>query len=272
MDTETKPTKSQADILREKYRQEDREAWQAYWTVMDLETRGRPFYRMKYIVWRCFDVPATWFREKIVEPLHDKYRKPFYHYRFRRAPSIDECSVNDKVCYHEAQWQFRLDKLVDAYILDILRFRLQNCRDFNKSDFTKCVKCLDDFEEADLNYYIKYGEMGYQGDALMAYMKQKHRMVWERRHPEIMKAREEEYQEHKRELAEGKYDHSFWRPSQLWHFKEYFVSVFAPHNFDPLLRGKTKPVSLNPEYYKEQKEAEERGEKVDLGSPLASWP
>lgn len=49
-------------------------------------------------------------------------------------------------------------------------------------------------EENELNFFIKYGELGQEGDVRDAYMKQKHRMIWERRHPEIMKARAEAYE------------------------------------------------------------------------------
>jgi len=40
----------------------------------------------------------------------------------------------------------------------------------------------DKFYEAQLNYYIKYGDLGYSTRVEDAFMKQKHRMVWERRH------------------------------------------------------------------------------------------
>lgn len=41
-----------------------------------------------------------------------------------------------------------------------------------------------------MNFFIKYGELGSEADVRDAYMKQKHRMIWERRHPEIMAERE----------------------------------------------------------------------------------
>lgn len=58
----------------------------------------------------------------------------------------------------------------------------------------KTFKLVEDVEESELNFFIKYGEIGQEGDVRDAYMKQKHRMIWERRHPEIMKARAEAVQ------------------------------------------------------------------------------
>lgn len=40
-------------------------------------------------------------------------------------------------------------------------------------------------EENELNFFIKYGELGSEADVRDAYMKQKHRMIWERRNPEV---------------------------------------------------------------------------------------
>ena len=36
--------------------------------------------------------------------------------------------------------------------------------------------------KASENYFIKYGEMGYYARVENAFMKQKHRVMWERRH------------------------------------------------------------------------------------------
>lgn len=48
--------------------------------------------------------------ERIVEPLHDKYKQPYYHRKLNRVPELDECVVNDLGCFYEANNQFRLDK------------------------------------------------------------------------------------------------------------------------------------------------------------------
>ena len=39
-----------------------------------------------------------------------------------------------------------------------------------------------EMDEANVNFYIKYGDLPYHATAQDVLMKQKHRMVWERRH------------------------------------------------------------------------------------------
>jgi NADH dehydrogenase (ubiquinone) 1 beta subcomplex subunit 10 len=34
----------------------------------------------------------------------------YYHRKFRRIPSIDECEVGDEVCFYETNQQFKRDK------------------------------------------------------------------------------------------------------------------------------------------------------------------
>ena len=49
-----------------------------------------------------------------------------------------------------------------------------------------CKPLYDAYEQAAQNYFIKYGEISrYYGKAEEALMKQKHRMMWERRHGPI---------------------------------------------------------------------------------------
>lgn len=73
-------------------------------------------------------------------------------------------------------------------------FRYNDFISVNCKLWKKIFQLIDDVEENELNFFIKYGEIGQEGDVRDAYMKQKHRMIWERRHPEIMKAREEAYE------------------------------------------------------------------------------
>uniref|UniRef100_A0A481SX02 NADH dehydrogenase [ubiquinone] 1 beta subcomplex subunit 10 n=1 Tax=Orthoderella ornata TaxID=444751 RepID=A0A481SX02_9NEOP len=125
--------------------------------------------------------PVIWFREKVVEPNRTPY--PWYHQKFRRVPTIDECYTDDPVCYYEAQLQFKRDKLVDNEILNILRMRFEDCVMYEAPDHVrKCRPLLEEYEKASENWFIKYGDLGAYGNVIDAYMKQKHRMVWERRH------------------------------------------------------------------------------------------
>jgi len=253
-------------------RMKKREEWDAYWKINDYESRGHPLLRMRYYVWRCIDLPVTMWRENIIEPLQDKYgHLPYYHRRFNRVPTVDECHVNDKVCYHEAQMQYRMDKLVDSKILDILKLRRKDCLNFHNQNKTKCQHQMEDFEEAELNWYIKYGEMSRYGDVLTCYQKQKHRMIWERRNPEIMAERQKAYEEHKRLLNEGIYDHWFWKRGPIDMYKDYMATEFRRQTITPYtfkIRDE-ETISLDPEYYR--KKVEDDG-KTKTAKPWHVWP
>jgi len=92
----------------------DRREWDAFWAIKKVEAEGSTFRTFKYHGQRLFDGSICWFREKIVEamplntscvpfyecsfqPLHDKYRMPYYQRKISRVPEIDMCGVNDHV-------------------------------------------------------------------------------------------------------------------------------------------------------------------------------
>ena len=143
------------------------------------------FSKASDAVIRHLDNTAIWFREKVVEPRRGpKY--PYYHQKFRRVPGIETCNVGDEVCIFEANEQFRRDKLVDNEILGILRQRKLECELYYEPDGAKyCKKVTDDYDEAVVNWFTKYGDLGAHGNAINCLMKQKHRMIWERRHGEV---------------------------------------------------------------------------------------
>lgn len=64
---------------------------------------------------------------------------------------------------------------------------------------------------ADLNYFIKYGELGMEASVIDVYMKQKHRLIWQRRNPEIMAKRQKDYEEYLAKKKAGDFDISFWQ-------------------------------------------------------------
>jgi len=108
---------------------------------------------------------------------------PYYHRRYRRVPTVDECNADDTICIWEANQQYKRDRDVDKFILDNLRNRRQECFMHWKPDHDfKCGKEIQDFMEAERNWQMKHGDMGINATALNAYYKQKHRMVYERRH------------------------------------------------------------------------------------------
>ncbi|XP_017774602.1 PREDICTED: NADH dehydrogenase [ubiquinone] 1 beta subcomplex subunit 10 [Nicrophorus vespilloides] len=125
--------------------------------------------------------PVVFVREKIVEPNQQHY--PWYHQKFRRVPTIDQCYNDDIVCYTEANFQYKRDKQVENEILSILRHRFEDCMMYEAPDHAeKCKDVLKQYEDATTNWFIKYGDLGAYHNVKMAYMKQKHRMIWERRH------------------------------------------------------------------------------------------
>ncbi|XP_030758763.1 NADH dehydrogenase [ubiquinone] 1 beta subcomplex subunit 10 [Sitophilus oryzae] len=127
------------------------------------------------------DGPSTWLKEKVIAPNQKDY--PWYHKKFRRVPTIDECYTDDVVCFYEANSQYERDKKVDNEVVSILRERFEHCVLFERPDHVeKCTGILQEYEDALTNLFIKYGDLGAFQDVKKAYMKQKHRMIWERRH------------------------------------------------------------------------------------------
>ena len=53
------------DEVRRDWWKKEKEEWEAYWKVRDLDSRGTIFPRMKYYVHKWWDAPSTWFRGKI---------------------------------------------------------------------------------------------------------------------------------------------------------------------------------------------------------------
>ncbi|CAF0822765.1 unnamed protein product [Didymodactylos carnosus] len=138
---------------------------------------------------RVFDYmyfyPVEWFHDNVVERLRGP-SYPYYHRKFNPVKTIDECEIDDKVCFYEANQAYERDKRIDTIIIDILFTRAARCSIYEgKLDAdTTCRKELDDLFQARCNYYQKYGEMGVPHSVIDAYMKQKHHMVYMRRHPD----------------------------------------------------------------------------------------
>merc|ERR1711978_101536 len=94
---------------------------------------------------------------------------------------------------YEANIQMHRDKKVETEIVKILRRRAEDCK-YYEQDFSaflgpgnetqnKCRDLFIDYEKAAANLYIKYGDMSFDNDkADQVLMKQKHRLIWERRH------------------------------------------------------------------------------------------
>lgn len=141
-------------------------------------------YRATLALW---SMPAKWIRENIVLPSKGpKYY--YYHRKFKRAVPIDECYLNDEACFFEANIEYRRVRLVDKYTLELLRFRRDACHYWQVSKHGEkyfpsddCKDIKETYERESTNYHIKYGDLHYGAGAVHAYMKQKHRMIMERR-------------------------------------------------------------------------------------------
>lgn len=155
-----------------------------------------------------------------------------------------------QACFFEANEQYRLDKLVDYHILQTLRDRTDRCITYNDPNFFKCADAIEDMEEAELNYFIKYGEMNSEADVRDVYMKQKHRMIWERRHPEIMKERQRAYEEHKEKLRNGELDYAFWKKGMWFQDKKSYEPPYEYYLSKPTVEA-DKPLSKDWQYYKQ---------------------
>jgi len=161
-----------------------------------------------------FAVPR-WFRENIVKP--NQKESAWYHRQYRRVPTIDECYTHDHMCIFEADEQMARDRKVEANICMIIANRLKHCYahyvDIRLGDGKRplapeddpCLELRDEYLRTHLNFYIKYGDLKANASAESVLMKQKHRMIWERRNgPYLMS-----YQAKKRaaelekEAAEG---------------------------------------------------------------------
>ncbi|CAD5113018.1 DgyrCDS2220 [Dimorphilus gyrociliatus] len=163
--------------------------------------QGSIFNKAIYYIFNIIEKPAKVFREKIVEPMRSEERPKYYHRRYQRVPDVGECRVGDQVCIHEANEQFKRDRQVDANILNILHERQLEC-EFYYGPYTpdaneKCKHLREQWEVAAGNFFTKYGDLGMTGSVVDAFMKQKHRMIWERRHGPVgsgMKQAEKEGQ------------------------------------------------------------------------------
>lgn len=62
--------------------------------------------RMFHIV----DTPVTWLKETVINPIQQRNKQVYYHQKYPRVPTIDECEEGDLPCYMEAEYQMRRDR------------------------------------------------------------------------------------------------------------------------------------------------------------------
>uniref|UniRef100_A0A8C8S9K9 NADH dehydrogenase [ubiquinone] 1 beta subcomplex subunit 10 n=1 Tax=Pelusios castaneus TaxID=367368 RepID=A0A8C8S9K9_9SAUR len=147
--------------------------------------RQLSWYHPAVVIDRVFywtvDLPVTTFREWMMRK-HEKNRYYYYHRKFRRVPDVTECMEDDFLCLFEAESQWRRDKKVDQEIVKMMNERLGACRvREGESSIQNCAKHLAQFIAVSKAFADRYGDLGYHGSARQCLMKQKQRMIAERR-------------------------------------------------------------------------------------------
>jgi NADH dehydrogenase (ubiquinone) 1 beta subcomplex subunit 10 len=101
------------------------------WEKFMGETTNSTTMNVRRALNTMFTGPARWFRETAVEP-NKGPEYPYYHRRWRRVPTIDECYMHDYVCMEEANLQYKRDKMVEGAMVQLLGERLTDCVMFYK--------------------------------------------------------------------------------------------------------------------------------------------
>jgi len=167
-------------INKHNHQETGQERWA---THMEQRRSGSSLIRFAKWMTEAVDHPVTWFRETIITPGQKTY--PWYHEKLPRVPTIDKCYTDDYMCFYEANEQYKRDKKVESEILAILRYRMDDCVREEYPDYEKCFPLKHDYENAAAAWFSKYGDQGPVTDVRVAFMKQKHRLLWERRHGKV---------------------------------------------------------------------------------------
>ncbi|KAM3662262.1 NADH dehydrogenase [ubiquinone] 1 beta subcomplex subunit 10 [Ammospiza maritima maritima] len=127
------------------------------------------------------DSPVTLIRGWI-ERWQNRNKFYYYHQKFRRVPDLSQCLEGDYLCYYEAEAQWRRDRMVDQQIVEIVQERMAACKQREgPNQFQNCAKEMELLAQVTKAYQDRYGELGFHGNARTCLMKQKHRMMEERK-------------------------------------------------------------------------------------------
>lgn len=140
------------------------------------------------VFYYAVDLPVTSFHDWI-EKQRSKNKYYYYHRILRRVPDLTECQVKDYVCQFEAEMQWKKDIRVEGEIVKILQERMRACQQREGHSYLQnCAKELAQFTEAAKGYQSRYADLGALGNARKCLMKQKHRMIEERKKAALNKA------------------------------------------------------------------------------------
>lgn len=70
-------------------------------------------------------------------------------------PTIDQCYTDDEVCVYEADQQYKRDMNVDSEIINILRYRMDDCVREEFPDYKRCLPLKEAYEVAAANWFTK---------------------------------------------------------------------------------------------------------------------
>ncbi|XP_068102813.1 NADH dehydrogenase [ubiquinone] 1 beta subcomplex subunit 10 [Hyperolius riggenbachi] len=127
------------------------------------------------------DKPVTAFHDWI-ERQRAGRKVHYYHRIFQRVPDISQCLEDDALCMYEANMQWKRDVKVDQEIVGIMRERLIACRtrEGDSAD-QNCAGVFEQYTKVCAAYRSRYGDLGANGNARKCLMKQKNRMIEERK-------------------------------------------------------------------------------------------
>ncbi|KAM9304920.1 NADH dehydrogenase [ubiquinone] 1 beta subcomplex subunit 10 [Gastrophryne carolinensis] len=127
------------------------------------------------------DKPVTAFHDWM-ERQRAKNKIYYYHRVFRRVPDLSQCLEDDVLCQYEAEMQWRRDNKVDREIVKIMRERHTACKTREGASAEQnCAKELQEYAKVCKAYKSRYEDLGANGNARKCLMKQKQRMMEERK-------------------------------------------------------------------------------------------
>ncbi|KAH9365278.1 hypothetical protein HPB48_015844 [Haemaphysalis longicornis] len=102
----------------------------------------------------CSTFPQPGYERKLSSQIEGPSTN-WYHRKYRRVPTIDECYSDDLMCKFEANEQYKRDREVDTKIVNLLSQRRDDCMAYEIGSQERCQPIIDQYKEAELNWFIK---------------------------------------------------------------------------------------------------------------------